>query len=196
MECREFIGHVSHIAYTSPILTESTTMQAIDYRIITEYIELNQLLKICGLAESGGAGGALVSEGNVKVDGQIELRKRCKIRPGQVVQLGDVRITVQGSTAEEMAAHAEARVVTARAKAEKKKQDVSTRLKAAAPWGPKAGSGGAKPGPKSRPKTGTAKGATGGGKTGASTGTQGKKRGNVFAANAEEHRQRRKRSVV
>ncbi len=170
-------------------------MQATEYRIITEYIELNQLLKICGLAESGGAGGALVSEGNVKVDGQNELRKRCKIRPGQVVQLGDVRITVLGSSVEEMAAHAEARVVAARAKAEKKKQEITTRLKAAAPWGPKAGAGGAKPGPKSRPKPGTPKGAASGAKGGSAGGEQNKKRGNVFAANAEAHRQRRKRNV-
>ena len=67
-------------------------MQATEYHITTEFIELNQLLKLCGLAESGGAGGALVSEGNVQVDGQPELRKRCKIRPGQVVQLGDARL--------------------------------------------------------------------------------------------------------
>ena len=178
------------IAYTSPIPFESLTMQAIDYRIITEYIELNQLLKICGLAESGGAGGALVSEGNVKVDGQNELRKRCKIRPGQVVQLGDVRITVQGSTAEEMAAHAEARVITARAKAEKKRQQVAAKPKAAAPWGPKTGAGGAKPGPKARPKTG---GASTNSKAGEQAQLQGKKRGNVFAANAEAHRRRRDR---
>lgn len=65
-----------------------------EYPIHTEFIELNQLLKLCGLADSGGAGGALVSEGNVRVDGQPETRKRCKIRPGQVVELGDVRITV------------------------------------------------------------------------------------------------------
>ncbi|MBL8525702.1 MAG: RNA-binding S4 domain-containing protein [Betaproteobacteria bacterium] len=166
-------------------------MQAIDYRIITEYIELNQLLKICGLAESGGAGGALVSEGNVKVDGQNELRKRCKIRPGQVVQLGDVRITVQGSTAEEMAAHAEARVVNARAKAEKKRQQAAAKPKAAAPWGQKTGTGGAKPNPKGRPKSGASTSS----KSGETAQLQEKKRGNVFAANAEAHRRRRDRGT-
>ena len=44
-------------------------MQAIDYRITTEFIELNQLLKICGLAASGGAGGARRGEGPVEGHG-------------------------------------------------------------------------------------------------------------------------------
>ncbi|MCA3028353.1 MAG: RNA-binding S4 domain-containing protein [Rhodocyclaceae bacterium] len=59
-----------------------------------DYIELNHLLKVVGFADSGGAGGALVTTGVVKVDGQIELRKRNKIRPGQVVEIGDTEIRV------------------------------------------------------------------------------------------------------
>jgi ribosome-associated protein len=59
-----------------------------------DYIELNHLLKVAGFADSGGAGGALVTTGAVKVDGQIELRKRNKIRPGQVVEIGDTEIRV------------------------------------------------------------------------------------------------------
>ena len=159
-------------------------MQAIDYRITTEYIELNQLLKVCGLADSGGAGGARVTEGNVQVDGQQELRKRCKIRPGQVVQLGDARITVLMADPAEVAAKAEARVAMARAKATKKKIQAAT-PKAAAPW---AGPGGAKPGPKARAKPLARKPDSAPTSKGITT----KKTGNVFAANAEGHRQRRK----
>ena len=59
-----------------------------------DYIELNHLLKVAGFADSGGAGSALVTTGAVKVDGQIELRKRNKIRPGQVVEIGDTEIRV------------------------------------------------------------------------------------------------------
>ena len=44
--------------------------------------------------DSGGAGKVLVAQGNVSVDGQPELRKTCKIRSGQVVSIGNVRITV------------------------------------------------------------------------------------------------------
>lgn len=51
-----------------------------------EYIELNQLLKLAGICDSGGQGKQLVAEGRVKVDGQVELRKTNKIRAGQVVE--------------------------------------------------------------------------------------------------------------
>ena len=59
-----------------------------------EFIELHKLLKFLGVAESGAEAKMLVAEGLVSVDGVQELRKACKIRAGQVVQTGDVRITV------------------------------------------------------------------------------------------------------
>lgn len=69
-------------------------MQSLEFKLDREFIELNQLLKMVSLCDSGGAGKALVAEGGVLVDGQVELRKTCKIRAGSVVILGDVRITV------------------------------------------------------------------------------------------------------
>ena len=51
-----------------------------------EYIALCDLLKIEGIADSGGQGKAMVAEGVVRVDGKIELRKTAKIRKGQVVE--------------------------------------------------------------------------------------------------------------
>lgn len=230
-------------------------MRAVEYRITTEFIELNQLLKVCGLADSGGAGGAIVTQGNVTVDGQQELRKRCKIRPGQVVQLGEARITVLAPDPFEVAARAEAKVVIAREKAALRTKAMAAKPKAAAPWGPapgpklaakggrrtggnatgaagrgtgvagggstggkvktsSRGSGiktgaatGAKSGTWAGARTGGKTGAAGtgagaktgaklgakfGAKTGAKTGAQSKKRGNVFAQNAESHRQRQK----
>ena len=71
-------------------------MQTLQFDLTDEYIELNNLLKVMGLCDSGGAGKAMVARGVVKVDGQQELRKTCKIRAGQVVSVGDVRITVRG----------------------------------------------------------------------------------------------------
>lgn len=62
-----------------------------------EFIELNQLLKLSGLCDSGGAGKALVASGGVLVDGEVELRKTCKIRSGQVVTVDDVQILVQAA---------------------------------------------------------------------------------------------------
>jgi ribosome-associated protein len=69
-------------------------MQHLEFCLNREFVQLNQLLKLTGLCDSGGAGKALVASGGVSVDGSIELRKTCKIRVGQVVTLGDVRITV------------------------------------------------------------------------------------------------------
>ena len=59
-----------------------------------EFVELNHLLKLSGLCDSGGAGKALVAAGEVLVDGVQELRKTCKIRAGQDVSFGDVVIHV------------------------------------------------------------------------------------------------------
>ena len=69
-------------------------MPQIDFVLDHEYVELNQLLKLVGLCDSGGAGKALVASGAVSVDGAVELRKTCKIRAGQRVSLDDVEIRV------------------------------------------------------------------------------------------------------
>lgn len=69
-------------------------MQQLEFQLRGEYVELNQLLKLSGVCDSGGAGKALVAEGVVSVDGRVELRKTAKIRAGSVVSLGDVRISV------------------------------------------------------------------------------------------------------
>jgi ribosome-associated protein len=69
-------------------------MQQLEFHLRGEFIELNQLLKLTGVCDSGGAGKALVAEGVVYVDGHVELRKTAKIRAGQVVTLGDAQIRV------------------------------------------------------------------------------------------------------
>jgi ribosome-associated protein len=69
-------------------------MQQIDFCLNREFVQLNQLLKLTGLADSGGAGKALVAGGGVSVDGNVELRKTCKIRIGQAVTIGNVEIRV------------------------------------------------------------------------------------------------------
>lgn len=75
-------------------------IQKISFDLMGEYIELNQLLKLSGLCDSGGAGKIMVASGAVKVDGQKELRKTAKIRAGQHVSIGDVRIQVRGDGAD------------------------------------------------------------------------------------------------
>lgn len=69
-------------------------MPRIDFQLDRNHVELNQLLKLSGLCDSGGAGKALVAAGEVRVDGVVEMRKTCKIRAGQVVAVGDAEIHV------------------------------------------------------------------------------------------------------
>ncbi len=75
-------------------------MQKLTFELNGEYVEVNQLLKLVGVVDSGGAGKNLVASGAVKVDGQPESRKTAKIRAGQTVSLGDVRISVVAGAAE------------------------------------------------------------------------------------------------
>lgn len=73
-------------------MTQHTT-----FALDGEFIALNDLLKLAGVCESGGAGKALVAAGEVAVDGAVESRKTAKIRAGQVVTVGGpggVRIKV------------------------------------------------------------------------------------------------------
>lgn len=69
-------------------------MQRIEFPLEGEYVELNQLLKLAGLCDSGGSGKQIVASGAVTVDGDVELRKTCKIRAGQLVRVDDVEIHV------------------------------------------------------------------------------------------------------
>ncbi|WP_338847042.1 RNA-binding S4 domain-containing protein [Massilia sp. W12] len=60
-----------------------------------EFVELNQLLKLVGVVDSGGAGKVLVASGAVSVDGAQELRKTAKIRAGQLVQVAGLPLRVR-----------------------------------------------------------------------------------------------------
>lgn len=53
----------------------------------SEFIELIKLLKIQGLAQTGGHAKILIEEGLVHVNGELEFRKRRKLRPGDTVEI-------------------------------------------------------------------------------------------------------------
>jgi ribosome-associated protein len=59
-----------------------------------EFIELHDLLKVKGLCSTGGAAKTAIAEGRVMVDGNVEMRKRRKIRKGQIVEYEGRTITV------------------------------------------------------------------------------------------------------
>ena len=69
-------------------------MQTIEFELDRDYVELKQLLKLADLVTSGGEAKMIIADGQVTVDGVVELRKACKIRGGQQVTLGDVQINV------------------------------------------------------------------------------------------------------
>lgn len=73
-------------------------MDELDFELRGEYIPLDALLKATGLAPSGGSARMLITDGQVLVDGQTELRKTCKVRKGQRVSLGDVRVLVRAAS--------------------------------------------------------------------------------------------------
>ena len=57
------------------------------FKIKGEFIELIQLLKVLGIAETGGHAKQIVEEGSVKLNGETEYRKRAKLRPGDKVEV-------------------------------------------------------------------------------------------------------------
>lgn len=63
-----------------------------------EYIELCRLLKASGCCNSGGEAKHVIEDGLVRVDGQIETRKTCKIRSGQTVTYGQYEFAVKAGT--------------------------------------------------------------------------------------------------
>ena len=69
-------------------------METIEFRLNGEHVRLCDLLKLAGIAESGGQGKHMVSAGEVNVDGQQESRKSAKIRAGQVVECRGAKIAV------------------------------------------------------------------------------------------------------
>ena len=65
-----------------------------DFKIEGDYIELIQLLKAIGLAQTGGHAKMIVDEEMVKRNGIIETRKRAKLIKGENIKVYDLDITL------------------------------------------------------------------------------------------------------
>ncbi len=71
-------------------------MATIEFTLRGEHVALCDLLKLVGIADSGGQGKLMIANGDVTVDGQPESRKTAKIRAGQTVAcLGQTLRVVQ-----------------------------------------------------------------------------------------------------
>lgn len=64
-------------------------------KISTEYIKLEGLLKFAALTGTGGEAKQLIQSEQVQVNGETCTQRGKKIRPGDVVELEGVRLTVQ-----------------------------------------------------------------------------------------------------
>jgi ribosome-associated protein len=70
-------------------------MQMIRFPLNGDFIELYKLLKITQLAGSGGEAKMMVEEGMVKLNGEIESRKRAKVKPGDTVEVENYKVIVE-----------------------------------------------------------------------------------------------------
>ena len=64
-------------------------------QILREPIELYKLLKLEGLASSGGEAKSVIADGLVFVNGEVETRKRKKIVAGDIIEFGGEQLRVE-----------------------------------------------------------------------------------------------------
>lgn len=65
------------------------------FKLRDDYVELYKLLKAEGIASSGAEAKGYVAEGLVKVNGEIETRKRKKLIPGDIVSFSGFEIKIE-----------------------------------------------------------------------------------------------------
>jgi ribosome-associated protein len=63
-----------------------------EFKIEGDYIELIALLKVLGIAQTGGHAKIIVNEGVVFRNGELETRKRAKLIPGDQIVIEDITI--------------------------------------------------------------------------------------------------------
>lgn len=66
-----------------------------EIQIKGEFIQLDKLLKLADLAQTGGHAKLLIQDGLVKLNGEIEMRRGKKIRNGDIVELDDEQIIIK-----------------------------------------------------------------------------------------------------
>jgi ribosome-associated protein len=66
----------------------------IEFKVTGDHIPLIQLLKAANLVQTGGEAQIVVTEGEVKYNGQVDYRKRLKVKKGDVVEFRDHKIVV------------------------------------------------------------------------------------------------------
>ncbi|MCS4534736.1 RNA-binding S4 domain-containing protein [Neisseria montereyensis] len=70
-------------------------MHATIYLEDSEYIALCDLLKLAGLADSGGQAKMVIADGQVLRNGEVETRKTAKIRGGEIIEYNGAVLEVE-----------------------------------------------------------------------------------------------------
>lgn len=70
-------------------------MKAETVKIDTEYIRLQDLLKLSGLAATGGMAKIVIQNGEVKVNGEVCTMRGKKMRAGDTAEYDGVSVTVE-----------------------------------------------------------------------------------------------------
>ncbi|HEZ7618677.1 TPA: RNA-binding S4 domain-containing protein [Neisseria meningitidis] len=94
---RRFCGNFGYgggRCYNNGLFLQGNIMEATVYLEDNEYIALCDLLKLAGLAESGGQAKAFIAEGLVLRNGETETRKTAKIRSGEVIEFDGARLEI------------------------------------------------------------------------------------------------------
>ena len=91
--CGNF-GYGGGRCYNNALFLQGNIMEATVYLEDNEYIALCDLLKLAGLAESGGQAKAFIAEGLVLRNGETETRKTAKIRGGEVIEFDGARLEI------------------------------------------------------------------------------------------------------
>ncbi|HSO85157.1 MAG TPA: RNA-binding S4 domain-containing protein [Draconibacterium sp.] len=65
-----------------------------EFKLTSEYIELVKMLKLFGIAETGGHAKIIVENGEVLLNGSREFRKRAKLRAGDRIEVFGEKITI------------------------------------------------------------------------------------------------------
>ena len=66
----------------------------IAFKITGDYIPMIQLLKAANLVQTGGEAQIAVSDGEVKYNGQVDYRKRLKVKKGDLVEFRSETIRI------------------------------------------------------------------------------------------------------
>lgn len=70
-------------------------MKVIEFNLEGEYIELMQLLKALSIAQTGGHAKMIIDDGGVIREGEVESRRRAKIRKGDELEVeGQIKIVI------------------------------------------------------------------------------------------------------